>query len=230
MSIPVELRQTVVQWEDNVIRRIRGAKMHGRMDQEFIWVLKGFFEEHKEEDWKSIRYEEIDCEARSQPKECICSHAIWNVCYIVHLPSGLEFQVGIDCVEKVSKSCYDEMLAIRKAYKKEKKDKKEAERKELVLKEFRERRMEEQKQDEHKQEPIEIILPSRINKCKDCKKDITEARKKYPYIRKCWTCANPPTGKCKNCGISIDPKYPKCYTCNKAKRYFYACDDIYLSE
>jgi len=122
MSVPIELKDIVVEWDDKIIRRIRGAKMKGRMDIEFVRILKAFFPNHNDTEWKASYYEDIDEEARSHPKECICSHAIWNICHITHQPTGTTFQVGIHCIRKISESCYQDMLSLRNKYRKQKKE------------------------------------------------------------------------------------------------------------
>jgi hypothetical protein len=42
-------------------------------------------------------------------ERCICTHNIYELCFIVHIPTGEKFQVGTECVQKISPLLYNEV-------------------------------------------------------------------------------------------------------------------------
>jgi hypothetical protein len=89
-------------------------------DREFVAILRSFIPQFRKEEWNSELLEVVFHRHRQDGEKlrCICGQFIYNICVIRHIPSGTCFQVGLDCIEKIDKALYKEMLACKKASKK----------------------------------------------------------------------------------------------------------------
>lgn len=78
------------------------------------------------DDWEchwdlTRRYNEGD----DQKEYCVCTHDIYNLCFIIYKPYSLCLQVGIDCVKKINnKELYKSLQEFFREKLKKKKEKK----------------------------------------------------------------------------------------------------------
>lgn len=177
--IPAHIWDTV-HVVDGVILRQIGAAAEGRMDQEFVRVLKAFYPEHDPGEWTCTEYNELDPERDLETKKCLCGKVITLICTIQHT-DGKMFQVGSECIKKRYAECYTEMMVLKREFRKKKKD---------------------------------AVLEAERNKCDKCRKDITEARVKYPKATCCYPCAD----RCVKCNKVVTGGYTRCYTCAHSKK------------
>lgn len=223
--IPACISDTVYPCAGVIIRR-NDAKSQGRMDQEFVRVLKAFYPTHDPDEWTCTEYNEWDQEKDLETKKCLCGKAITLICTIQHV-DGNVFQVGCECVKKHSKKCYVEMLVLKREFRSKKK--KEAELREAMAELKEKRRQEAEQKYARLRKAVVAELKEKIrkeverkekirkeaerNKCAKCRKDISAARTKYPNATHCYPCAP----RCA-CGKIRSEKYLRCYTCARAKR------------
>ena len=97
------------------IRRIERRKVKSNQGDEFVFMMQQITGEKGDvfpaHHWKAIAWDEkID----EDDHICLCTHAIHNICLIQYLPTGDIYEVGIDCVEKIDKELYKDMLRLKK--------------------------------------------------------------------------------------------------------------------
>ena len=222
------------------------GELEGRKKKiEFVEALSHFCpgDWTEAEAWKVIRYipRDIQKSDRQHQLGCVCTQRIQQAGEIQNR-NGKIFQVGLDCVEKfVDPALYKELINMKKAYEKQIKQDKKKEEDRLKAMEVEEARLKARAIEEHiRKAQYAIRMAERYkgmyhavitelrtrhmlaemalrNFCEDCGNNIAGARTKYPKmdIRTCYTCKM--KGKCMVCRKAIDPKYPKCYTCNLKK-------------
>lgn len=90
-------------------------------DCEFVFMIKSFVGQWIEEDWKAVEYilfrqKELDGKLdKLESHKCLCGQCnLQNLCFIEHIPYGLIFKVGIECIQKISEKCYKDMLTLGK--------------------------------------------------------------------------------------------------------------------
>jgi len=110
MIIP-EILQSVLEYDDEdvMIRNNKEMTMTS-MTKEFVYVLSNLFHNWDKSEWKAIEYYKRD------NAYCICSKKIENICLIEHIPTETYIQVGCDCVKKINKKTYKEMMKLKKQY------------------------------------------------------------------------------------------------------------------
>jgi hypothetical protein len=93
-------------------------------DCEFVYIIKSFVGEWIEDQWKAVEYilgrqKELDGKSNKlESHKCLCGQCnLQNLCFIEHIPSGVIFKVGIDCITKISEQCYEDMLTLQKTRK-----------------------------------------------------------------------------------------------------------------
>lgn len=78
---------------------------------EFLWVLESITEtEFIESEWKNLTDGDEMSDAitdNNQDGMCICSHPISHSYIITHTPTNNSFEVGCDCVKKISPHLYN---------------------------------------------------------------------------------------------------------------------------
>jgi len=90
-------------------------------DCEFVFMIKSFVGQWIEEDWKAVEYilfrqKKLDGKLdKLESHKCLCGQCnLQNLCFIEHIPHGLIFKVGIECIQKISEKCYKDMLTLGK--------------------------------------------------------------------------------------------------------------------
>ena len=69
---------------------------------EFLWVIENITkEEFDEMNWK-VDNQSFDYDYGDVGSHCICCHGIHNSYTITHIPTNNSFEVGSDCVKKIS--------------------------------------------------------------------------------------------------------------------------------
>jgi hypothetical protein len=107
LKIPDDLKDIIFFKHSNVLARIPNAPLKkNSMKDEFMFILNSFFKTFVKEDWTSV----TDNENVDHVEFCICSHSITILYYILHIPSGIEFQVGCDCVKKIDIDLYFKLI------------------------------------------------------------------------------------------------------------------------
>lgn len=111
--------------ENGVWKRVLDMPMiTNNMAHEFKLILKVKTNEvFNGNNYEVISYDEIPKEDRKDYKcKCICSHNIYNLHTIRHIPTDQYFLVGCDCVTKIDIKLGSEMKIREREYKKEKKE------------------------------------------------------------------------------------------------------------
>ena len=106
-------------WYDGKVyrRKMKSELKTKNMGTEFFWVIKTQFGEFLDEDWDiwntgngmDEEGDQFYGEDFSTENKCICTHKIFNLFYITHLPTKMTFQVGCDCVLKEGGKLADKM-------------------------------------------------------------------------------------------------------------------------
>jgi len=97
------------------IRRIERKKVKRNQGDEFVFMMQEITGEKGDvfpvRHWEAIEWLETD---EDDVHMCLCTHPIHKICRIKYSPTGDVYEVGIDCVEKIDISLYEDMVRLKK--------------------------------------------------------------------------------------------------------------------
>jgi len=153
-------------------KRIVPKKVTNNKGDEFVFVMKGITgdkgDDFDRDNWEVVDYKYVGKDniiygggIIEDTHMCICTQPIHNLVQIQYKVTGNTFQVGEDCVGKISATLYSEMVAFKKSKKKRIKQAKQAEEEAKQAEEEAKRaeeasRVEEAKRVEARQQRVEI--------------------------------------------------------------------------
>ena len=180
MSLPlsIEIAHLLVAYPlPHTYKRIVPKKVTNNKGDEFVFVMRGITGDKGDDfdrdnwevkDWQYIGDGNIvvgNDDIMKDTHMCICTQPIHNLVQIQYKVTGNTFQVGEDCVGKISATLYSEMVAFKKSKKKRIKQAKQAEEEAKRAEEAREAsRVEEARRVEARQQRVEIEKVKQIKR------------------------------------------------------------------